>query len=50
VIGGVIEEATREGEVAGLIATSRVPREFCAKNIVTYDLDADERVGPSLIK
>jgi hypothetical protein len=50
VIGAVIEEATREGEVAGLIATNRVPHEFCAKNVVTYNFDADERVGPSLIK
>jgi hypothetical protein len=42
-MGGVIEEATREGEVGGSNPTSRVAREFCAKNAGTCKFDGDER-------
>jgi hypothetical protein len=35
VIGGVVEEGTRKGEVEGLIPNNRVAHEFCAKNAMT---------------
>jgi hypothetical protein len=38
---------TREGEVAGLNPTSRVAREFYAKNVATCDFDGDWPVGAS---
>jgi hypothetical protein len=39
VIGGVVVNGTREGEVDGLILNNRVACEFCAKNVVTCDGD-----------
>jgi hypothetical protein len=43
VIGGVIVEGMREGEVDGSILNNRVARDFCAKNATTCD--GDRRVG-----
>jgi hypothetical protein len=37
VIGGMVAESTREGEVGGLIPNNRVAHEFCTKNAVTCD-------------
>lgn len=35
VMGGVVEEASPEGEVAGLIPSRRIAHEFCVKNVET---------------
>jgi hypothetical protein len=39
-MGGVVEEATREGEVVGLIAWSPIACEFCMKNVVSCNFFA----------
>jgi hypothetical protein len=42
-MGGVVEEATREGEVVWVL----VAREFCVKNAVSCDFDGDGWVSPN---
>lgn len=47
VMGGVVEEASCEGDVAGLIPSRRIAHEFCAKNVKTClekSFDGDEGV------
>jgi hypothetical protein len=42
-MGGMVEEATREGEIVWALVT----REFCAKNAVTCHFDGGGWVSPN---
>ena len=39
IVWSVVEEVTREGEVAGSNPAGRFAREYCAKNATTCDFD-----------